>query len=416
MNDNLKNCETINIFNDFQEVDDLGVGTWITLLVKYQKEKQELIQHRTSFIEAQKKNRFGPLLLPLRANKWPGGFAAAMRLETKMDVNKSLWNLAGEEVRGLSVNGARIVVAFVNSLGIYATNRGNLIKTIHHPSFKNLHSATFCPVDGKRILVSNSGLDNILEIDVDSEQIIWQWDAWKHGYEKNPFGLHLLSNDRVSNEIPQTTDLSLTTDLPLTTDPKTQILSHHEAKQKIAAGITIPGQQTWAVVVERQQVDHPLGLEKWLKGAEPNWAGYDHDPDYLLASLFVANEVVRIHKKTGKVQVIQDGLSRPHGLVPYSHGYLVSNTRKGEVLTLDQQFSMAACYNFTGIPLPNVQAAYDGEWLQFTNPIGTNNLLASVDSRRSMIVIWDPMRKVYSMYPVPTAWSVHAVLGFDTDE
>lgn len=393
-NQTYKTIKTIHIADTFKKVAGLGCGIPIVLLIKYQKESVELVRHRTTFIQEGKQSRFRPLLKPLRTEKWEGGTAVAFILDGTLKPKEPLWIVKGEEVRGFARSKDLRVVAFVNHLSVYDDHNGKLLKTIHHPYFKNLHSVAFQPNNPNRLLLSNTGLDTVLEVDIETGQITWSWEAITQGYGINPFGVHLINKNS-----------------PLTCEHPIRRVSWQQAKERMSHHNALPDGEVWGVEVDPDSVKHPLGLEKWLKGAEPNWVGYDLDGETLLASFFVANQVVKIKRDSGAVQVVLRDLSRPHGLIPYPGGYLVSDTRKGVVVTLNQEFSVEKRYDFSTLPLPNTLSYQDGEWLQFTHPIG-GGLLATVDGRRYQVIIWDPDQHLYSIYPFPDHWSVHAVLGF----
>jgi hypothetical protein len=386
----------VDVFRSFRLEPGLGDSVSVALLVKYQKEKKVLVEHRKQFIEAHKKNRFGSLLLPLREKKWPGGFAAILDLASNLNPDQGRWQIDGEEVRGLAFQNGMVAIAFVNTVGLYDIKDGGLIRLIKNPKFKNLHSVAFSPVAPNLILVSNSGMDNILELEWDSGRIVWSWDAWAFGYGINPFGINLLSG---VDEFPA--------------GARDLLLSHTEVLQRISKEQTAKDER-WFVHIDRGLVEHPLGLEKWMKGAEPNWAGYHDSSGDILATLFVANQAVRIDRKTGQVRVLCDGLSRPHGMIAFERGFLISDTRKGMVLELDSKFELRNKYDFSNMPCHNAMAVDDGEWLQFTSPIGDGSLLATVDSRRSVVFVWNLDLKVYAIYPFPDSWSVHGVLGLSS--
>lgn len=387
--------QAVAVADAFREVPGLGRGLPVVVLVKYQKDNTELVQHRTAFIRAGVKNRFAPLLKPLREQKWGGGFAAAFPLEETLEPVSPRWRISGEEVRGYARSGTRMVIAFVDHLGVYSAEDGRLERTIRHPRFKNLHSVAIHPADANRLLVSNSGLDAILELDLADGTITWSWEAWSRGYGVNPFGIHLIDRET-----------------PAADRPAVRLVDRQTARERMATAEAPPDGETWGVEVDTGRVDHPLGLEKWLKGAEPNWAGYDSAGRGILASLFVANQVVTIDRDSGAAAVVLNGLSRPHGLIPHGDGYLVSDTRKGVVALLNREFLVERRYDFSTLPLPNAVAAQDGEWLQFTHPIGDGRLLASVDGRRFQVIVWDPEQRLYGRYPFPDSWSVHAVMGY----
>lgn len=389
-----QNYQHLSIAHDFKEVRGLGQNTLIALLVKYQTDWNDLVAHRQRFKEAQKSSRFGPILLPLREEIWEGGFAAILHLDTAIDINTSLWINTGEEVRGIATQGDITVIAFVNRLGLFNTTNGDLIRTINHPLFKNLHSVEFSPIQPNVVLVSNTGLDSILELDLTSDTIIWEWDAWAHGYNKNPYGIYLIAKGAQPPD-------------------NTKVLTIAQAKQRMHQETPLPNHKNWGVVIDRDQVKHPLGLEKWQKSAEPNYAGYSLTTDKIVASFFVANEVVEIDKITGNVTVICNELSRPHGMIAYNNGYLACDTRKGTVLYFSQRHELLTCFDFSTLPVTGQACTEDAEWLQFTSPIGDGTIIATIDSRRSKVFVWDPEKKIYSAYQYKPEWSVHSVIQFN---
>lgn len=386
--------QPVDIYRQFQHRPGLGEGLPVAVLVKYQKNREELVQHRRSFQDAQRTGRFAPLLVPLRTNTWGGGFAAVLPLSQDLALNNARWCLTGQEARGFSRRGELVVVAMANEICLLNDRNGATLQTWRDPAFHNLHSIQFHPDDPQRVLLANAGLDQILEYHLGDSRITWQWQAWEHGYHRNPFGIGLRQAH-----------------LPLPGEGRHRLVSREEAMARMHREEPLPDDESWWVAVDFQQVDHPLGLEKWLKGAEPNWAGYDPRNQTILATFFVASQAVCIDPRSGGVQVVKSGLGRPHGLVPWRGGYVISDTRRGRATLLDPQFHSTGCYDFTTMPLPASYAVADGEWLQFTNPVG-DGLLATVDARRAAIFVWDPVRGEYERYPFNRDWELHTVLAY----
>ncbi|NGZ29468.1 MAG: hypothetical protein G8345_21590, partial [Magnetococcales bacterium] len=365
------------------------------VLVKYQKNRDELVQHRRKFQTAQQSGRFASLLVPLRTQTWGGGFAAVMPLSQGLDLANARWCITGEEARGLSRRGEVTMVAMANELRLLDSQNGRVLESWQDKLFRNLHSVEFHPQDSQRVLLANSGFDQILEYHLTDRKVVWQWQAWENGYHHNPYGLGLLHSQQALPE-----------------GEHNRLLSREEAMEAIRREDPIPGEENWWVRVNFDGVEHPLGLEKWLKGAEPNWAGYDPHGHGILATFFVASQAVCLDPATGQVKVIKKAFGRPHGLVPWQDGYVISATRRGHATLLDHDFRTRCCYQFTTMPLPATYAESDGEWLQFTNPIG-NGLLATVDSRRATVFVWDPQAAIYERYPFNRDWEVHSVMGYE---
>lgn len=383
---------TINVACDFSEVDNLGSDIPIALLVKYAQTREDMMAHRRQFQAARRQGRYAPLLLPLREDKWRGSFIAITTMGCLEKPESYVWSRQGDEVRGYAVRGDIAVIAHANDLLVVEAATGRELRTLRRPEFRNLHSVEFSPDGGLRVLVSNTGLDSIVELDIATGEIGWEWHAWSHGHGHNPHGLRLLRQGR---------------DQP---EPGMRVLSPEAAKELMRKDEPVPPGETWAVAVDTDAVDHPLGLEKWLKSAEPNWAGYAGTRDTILATFFVANQLVSVDRASGRTTVLVDALSRPHAAPGYHGGYALSDTRKGRVILLNADLEIDRVFDFSGFPPPADTEIDVGEWLQFTSPIGQGAFLATVDSRRATVFVWHPERRVYGRFPFDPTWSVQSVL------
>lgn len=336
------------------------------------------------------------LLVPLRSSI-EHGFVAVLKVANKTIGGRYVWLKKGLEPRGFAQSGSSVFIAFANEIHIVDGENGVTIKVIKHPKFRAIHTLAFNPWDKNRLLVANTGLNSILEVDLEKEDITWEWDAFSHGYAENPFGLKVIPKGK-----------------PIGRDLR--VISHDEAIAKMKRGkIEAPTGKDLAVEINLETLPHPLGLEKWQNTAAPNYANYGARPDQIFATLFFADQAVVIDKNSGNVKVVRDDLKHPHGMLVFGDDYVVSDTRHGQVLLLDQNFTLKKVYDFSGMPHEEKsEGGYSesGEWLQYTNPINNGNLLATVDSYRSVLLIWDPARKVYSQYPLDKDWIVQAVLPF----
>ncbi|MGN7612196.1 hypothetical protein ACQZV8_08950 [Magnetococcales bacterium HHB-1] len=390
----------IDIDQSFIHKRGLAEGRLVCVLVKYRQSREALIAHRQSYRLARKKGRYAPLLLPLREEgAWHGGFIALMPLAEggALDLSKAYWQLDLGEVRGFTAREDGLaVVALVDALVLIDLYEGRVKKTLHHPLFRNLHSVSFCPWLKTRVLISNTGLDSILEMDLEREEIVHNWRAWDHGYHRTPFGFELLPPEK---KLPK----------------GARLLRHDEARMRMEQALPLLEQERCFVAVDDLHVDHVLGLEKWLKSAEPNWAGYDPKSKKWLASFFVSNQAVMIDPDSGAVELLLDNLSRPHAVEPTRWGYAVSDTRKGEVILIVPEQSIHF-YNFSTRALTAPDKSLDGgEWLQYTSPIAGGNYLASVDSRRAQVIIWSPEEQCYTTHSYPHDWSMHAIIALPDD-
>lgn len=135
------------------------------------------------------------------------------------------------------------------------------------------------------LMVTASGVDAILEFDL-SGALIWSWWATEHGYDQAYGG----SGTRV---IDKTMD--------------------HRLKN-------YPG---------RLQTTHM------------NSAIVDpYDSSKVLTILFYQGKVARIDRNTLEHEIVISDLNGAHHIRPHSGGYMLSNSRKGEVLLFDKDFNL----------------------------------------------------------------------------
>ncbi len=161
------------------------------------------------------------------------------------------------------------------------------------------------------LLVTASGVDALLEFDL-SAQLIWSWWATEQGYDKAYGG-----GTRV---IDKTLD--------------------HRLKN-------YPG---------RLQTTH-------LNSAIVD----PYDPQKMLTILFYQGKLARIDRQTLQHDIVISDLNGAHHIRPHSGGYMLSNSRKGEVLLFDKNFQLTERVSGTNpyFPVKWVQDAIE-------TPFGTH--------------------------------------------
>lgn len=180
---------------------------------------------------------------------------------------------------GVAMRNALLAVASMRQNEIYLIDgEGIIVKTISHPYLSDIHSIAF--TGANTLLVASTGLDAIIELDMDGA-LVWSWVAMDHGYEKDSYG-----NKR---------------------------------------SLRLKG-------IDHRHMDYPaLFQTTHINSVIP----HPDKHDVVLATLFYQGEVVEIDKSTGSVSVVFSGLSNPHSIKKIDAGYIVSNTKKGEVIFLD---------------------------------------------------------------------------------
>ncbi len=132
------------------------------------------------------------------------------------------------------------------------------------------------------LLVTSSGVDAILEVDFEGN-LLWSWWATEHGYDRAHGG---------------------------------------------------------GTRVVDKEIDHRLKCYPGrLQTTHMNSAIVDpYDPSKIITILFYQGALARIDRDSLKTEVLVDRLTGPHHIRPHSKGYMLSNSRKGQVILLDRDF------------------------------------------------------------------------------
>jgi hypothetical protein len=253
------------------------------------------------------------------------------------------------EPRGIDLSQSKLAVSSENKIFIFDIN-ADKPEVIEHPWLSYIHSVRFNS-DGRRLLVSSAGCDTILEFDLESRKVTWEWLAWENGYK--------------TGVDPRTNESHLLT------------RCEREAKEIERLGSK--------VILVTNPKKNPLPTA--LRAAFINGAEYIGGKR-ILATLFHHGCVVAIEKEDKSGKVIIDGLSRPHGGMYVNGKYLVTDTGKGRVLLASNGRSME--YDFSRLPRKAKEVG-SAEWLQFSR-MPKENLIISADSNRCQI-IWVDMKK-----------------------
>lgn len=170
----------------------------------------------------------------------------------------------------------------------------------------------------KGLLVTASGIDALLEFDL-SGNLIWSWWGTEQGYDQAHGG-------------------------------GTRVID--------------------------KQVDHRLkNYPGRLQATHLNSAIVDpYDPSKILTILFYQGTVARIDRNTLKHEIVIRDLNGAHHIRPHSAGYMLSNSRKGEVLVFDKNFTLQK-------RIPGTNRFYPVKWVQdaIETPFGTH-LIADCNS------------------------------------
>jgi len=194
--------------------------------------------------------------------------------------------------------------------------QGEIDLEIRSPWFSQLRSLRRTE---NGLLVTSSGVDAILEVNLAGE-IIWSWWATESGYA-NAYGGGVRSIDK-------------------TMDHRLKCYSGKLQTTHLNSAITDP-----------------------------------YDPDKILTILFYQGAVARIDKKSLALDLVIGGLSGAHHIRKHSKGYMLSNSRKGEVLIYDHGFQLIDRIQGTSSWFPV-------KWVQdaFEMPGGRSHLIADCNT------------------------------------
>ncbi len=185
---------------------------------------------------------------------------------------------------------------------------GKLLKRISHPYLNDVHSLERTK---RGLMVTNSGNDTILELDLDGN-LLWEWWASEHGYDTSPSG-----NKRT------------------------------------------PGRG----LEHRDQYYHTRYQATHINVAVMQ----DESERYVLAFLFHQGQMVRIDRSLPEAEqnaeVLLEGLARPHGLEKFPGGWTFCNSLAKEMVVLDDDLKITGT-----IP-------YDGGWIQDSTRLSNGNIL-----------------------------------------
>lgn len=180
--------------------------------------------------------------------------------------------------------------------------QGKIDLEIRSPLFSQLRSIRRTE---KGLLVTSSGVDAILEVDLKGK-LTWSWWATEQGYDQ----------------------------------------AHGGGTRVVDKGI-----------------DHRLKCYPGrLQTTHMNSAIVDpYDPSKIITVLFYQGALAKIDRKTLTTEVVAEGLSGPHHIRPHSKGYMVSNSRKGQVIFFDRDFKIRETIQATGqyFPVKWVQDAIE---------------------------------------------------------
>jgi hypothetical protein len=276
------------------------------------------------------------------------------------------WAFSAVEPYGVDANGNKMALATAKSVQLINTDTGEA-RDCQNPWLNQGHTVEFSP-DGKKLLVGSSGFDAVFEFDTATGEVLWQWFAWDHGFDRSKLGHYVVRSAARSRKL-----AAMGHEVLLVDDP----------------------------------AKYEFGLPTRQKPAHLNSAHYDSD-GRILVTLFHQGAGYVVDRNTGEAREVISGLSNPHKLSRRNWGgYLVSDTKAGKLIFLDEKYRPEYEVALAGTP-GVARSPQLSEFLQNTTEL-REDLFACIDIHRSALWLIDVKRRRYRGIKFPVEWSVHDV-------
>lgn len=382
-----------DVFSEFKKVDYLGSNICTLFLVKSLTEASQISNRLNKRRIYESKGQFYPDF-PTRAFKKEEGTLAIGELAKVLhDINgAAIWDYPGKAKYAFTSNEFFILIGLVDEIQVFSSKTGKYVKTITNPNLSRIHSLEFSHTNPNLVLCSSMGANKIVEINIQNNQINWLWNPLSNGYNHNKHDVYISLDQNDSQLIAQV---------------------HQNTHMQISKSLTESRiVKEFDITINKTKDEKLHEVLSWQNTFKPNWSGYDsREPDTFLSTSHSLGVAVTI-QRNGDSKVLTDNLINPHGIIPTSSGYIITDTGRGKVLLLNQNKEITYIYNFSNLPVKDIFRKRKHEWLQHTYPL-SRNLLVSVDSRRSHIVVWDNNNYQYSTYSYNPNWIIQSVSGFN---
>ena len=235
---------------------------------------------------------------------------------------------------------------------------------LNDPWFSYIHTVDFS-ADGKRLLVSSSGFDVLLEYDLSSMKRCAEWWAWENGFAEGK-------------------------------DPKT-------GETIILSRKPIGGEAQVKVISDPVKDALPTAM----RAAFINSAEFDRvSSGKYIATFFHKGAIYSIDSITGQAKMIISDLKNPHGGMHLDRGYLATSTRSGHVVIQEKDIEKRFDFNSLDAKPEGLEGE---EWLQNSKMLSDGSIL-TIDSNRTAFVIFHPEKKVIDLIPYPNHLALQDLL------
>ncbi|HEY2990442.1 MAG TPA: hypothetical protein VGL11_22190, partial [Candidatus Binatia bacterium] len=331
--------------------------------------KTTLQLHKNDRQEEQMKRPSAEVFGREAARSYVYGFVAAFPLSHdrfNWTLAESEWAFSALEPYAIDAWGNKMGLAGANYVWLIDMDSGQ-VRYCRDPWLSQSHTVQFS-ANGKRLLVVSSGFDAVTEFDTESGEVVWQWFAWEHGYDRSKLGHYVVRSPERSE------------------------------------ALKAMGQEVFLVDDPRK---FEFGVPTRLCPAHLNSARYDADGK-ILVSLFHQGAGIIIDQATGEVREAITGLVNPHKFSRRKRGgYCISDTRRGKLIFMDENYRRRSELALAGAPGVE-RAPLLSEFLQNATEL-KDDLFACVDIHRNTLWLVDVRRRKYRGIKFPVEWSMHDV-------
>jgi len=128
----------------------------------------------------------------------PAPYLAGAIFRLKLDRDEisdieAIPNIQCSEPFDVAFYGKTIVAAMADHLAIVDVTTDFQVRILRHQWFAQLHSVAFSHC-GSRLLLTSGDFDSILEVMVETGEVLWRWTSWENGYPEAPDGTYIASS------------------------------------------------------------------------------------------------------------------------------------------------------------------------------------------------------------------------------
>jgi len=350
----------INIdLNSYREAPDSFGEMQLLLTVK----SFNLQAIRKRYLASRKRSRSGSIK---RREPAQGGLVYLKIRNGRIEQSKILAQY--KEARGIDFKKKQLAISSEDEIFIFDIEHETMDR-IQHPWLAYIHTVKFNHANNQ-LLVASSGVDTILEFDLQTRKKTWEWNAWEHGINQG-----LNPKDGKKHYLTRSVE---------------------EAEQLKKAGKNV-------ILINHPQKDK---LPTALRAAFINSAEYDHDGNILL-TFFHDGDVKQLDKKSNRLPILISGFEKPHGGMACQAGYLVTDTAGGRVFQQKKETGVSYFFHNLEGKDPRLKAL---EWLQ-TSHFHRGNII-TIDSNRTSLVAFNPQKELRMMLPYDPNWAVQDFIPF----